>query len=771
MTSSHLERIVRVENPIGRGKNHWLAHMHWRSVPLDSLIFDKPSHDGSPLDIARQIYHRLLARMVASGVHVWQTWLIVVAFALGFFTPGFRWFGDWGTWFVALVLGLGACGAIIFVLAPYVTRRAYDQNSVSEVRDIISRTFLRELPDETPLDLRDGIQESWLTLDGRPLSSELSAEDGQTVEARSRTLWWVGTGAAVGLAFLGAIPLLGYWASSLVGVIFAMKLLTDKAPLTRRAQELEVAEAVEGAAFVAAGGRPWGAIAEAARKRQIEEAIRDKSPAVELGTTTGLFAARGDLFGPNAGLPFMLSLRDLQMHLLVLGGTGSGKTSGILRPMAYQVGQHSGIGLVVLDGKGALPGELSNVPGMTVVDPARFTVSLVNGVEPDILVDTIREILSPTSAGGGDRFWVDSAAGLLRRGAIIARAAGGKFWCLQGAAKIAIDEATRKAAINQIPENLGKDPLLGEALAYFLNEWKNLDDKTKSGIGAQMRAWMSTITASADLLRWAKAHPQAEDVDITSALRGGRIGLLLPEYRYGMAGAVTTALLKARLFAGLKARADRGLAEGETPVVFVIDEAQEVSTSEDATMLAIGRSLELAVVAATQTVEGVTAKLGEHVTKKWLGIYGGVIALPGRSTETDAFVAARAGEGWKARINQVEGLTVRDAIVMSALAGPIAAARRQPHMKRVLDEEQNSFVQLPSRIEAEARSLLKQAGKAVAESVNARGAAQSQLGTHPLVAAGEAANLLAEPDTAIALVTRGRVPRRDVIRLKPVYPG
>ena len=84
MTSHHLERITRVENPIGSGKNNWLAHLHWRSVPLDSLIFDRPSHDGSPLDIARQVYHRLLARMVAARVHVWQTWLIMGAFALGF---------------------------------------------------------------------------------------------------------------------------------------------------------------------------------------------------------------------------------------------------------------------------------------------------------------------------------------------------------------------------------------------------------------------------------------------------------------------------------------------------------------------------------------------------------------------------------------------------------------------------------------------------------------------------------------------------------------
>jgi hypothetical protein len=45
------------------------------------------------------------------------------------------------------------------------------------------------------------------------------------------------------------------------------------------------------------------------------------------------------------------------------------------------------------------------------------------------------------------------------------------------------------------------------------------------------------------------------------------------------------------------------------------------------------------------------------------------------------------------------------------------------------------------------------------------------LGARPVVVAGEIASLAAVPDTAVVLATRGRVPRRDVIRLRPEYPG
>src|SRR6185369_12159764 len=131
-----------------------------------------------------------------------------------------------------------------------------------------------------------------------------------------------------------------------------VKVLFDKRPLVARAAELEAAEAVEGNAFVAAGGKSWGAIPEAARQRQIKEAAGDPTFTVLLGATTGIFAGRGDFFGPGPDMPFRLSLRDLQMHMLVLGGTGSGKTSGALRPLARQVCENQNVGLVVMDGKG-----------------------------------------------------------------------------------------------------------------------------------------------------------------------------------------------------------------------------------------------------------------------------------------------------------------------------------------------------------------------------------------------------------------------------------
>lgn len=783
--------------------NYWF----WKFVPVDPLVFAPPNHDGSTVQIARQVYHRMLSRIVAENAHGMQlgllflTWLFTVLFGERL---SFR--GGAG---VGFVMGLIAFGAFLFFAVPVLMRIACPSSATNEARAIVSRTFFRELPENTPADLRDELQDGWLTVNGRPLSSEISAEDARTTEASKRTVWWIVVAFAIGWAvaymfhssaahaagpadvfgadasqgtpdfgggaspfgglFGGALGFTKYFAytgSWVVLLLLILKLWRDKRPLLMRATELAVAESVEGAAFVAAGGQSWGTIPEAARRRQISEAAADRSPTVELGETTGVFSGRGDFFAPNAGLPFRLSLRDLQMHTLVLGGTGSGKTSGVLRPLARQISTQPHVGLVIMDGKGSLPSELADLAGMQIVDPGRagVDVSLVSGVEPAVIVDTIREILAPSSSGG-EQFWVNSAAGALRRGAVIAQAAGGAWWSLYHAAQVVSNKQDRDQLIEALVPRAEQDPLLREAFAYFRLEWDAMDERTRSNILAEIRSWLSTITATPELLRWARTPAGRDTVDIMTPLTGGRIGLLIPEYRYGVAGSVVSALLKARIYSGLRSRADRDWASSdETPVVFIVDEAQEVATTQDAQLLPIGRSLGLAMTAATQGIEGVVAKLGEHVADKWLSIFGSVIALAGRSPETDAFVAARAGQSWQLSLTQVEGNTVRGTIAMESLAGPIAAARTQPHMAAIASK--GGWLSMPGRI-ASAVALMR--GKP-APGLKDVAAPQLSLGPRALVEPGELGSLAAVPDTAIALATRGRVPRRDVIRLRPEYP-
>jgi hypothetical protein len=808
-----------------------IHYWFWKFVPVDPLVFWAPDHDGSTVQIAREVYHRLIGRLVADKVHGMQLGILAIAWVLTVYFKDH--FGFRGADTLGWLLAIGSAVALLIVAAPALTRIACPSSTSAEALAIVKRTFLRAIPENTPLDLRDELQQGWLTADGRPLSSEISAEDGRTIEANRRSIWWIITalgvffavsslfasgpssssigssmppipadaspleraqiqqqyremekqqreaerqqrqmareaGSGMGIPGLGLLDWIG---SPIVLLLFAGKFFLDKRPVILRMTELTMAESAEGTGFVAAGGQSWGAIAEAARQRQMLEAASDTSPVLSVGETTGVFAGRGDFFGPRGGLPFHLSLRDLQMHMLVFGGTGSGKTSGLLRPLARQISGYDRVGLVVMDGKGSLPAELADLPGMKIIDPGRegTDVSLVSGVEPSVIVDTLRETLAP-AGGGEDQFWINSASAVLRRGAVIAKAAGGPWWSLFHSAQIVSLKDDRDKVIDALEPLLAGDPLLREACGYFRGEWDTqMDERTRNNILAVIRSWLSTITATPELLRWARTPAGSDTVDLMSPLSGGRLGIVIPEHRYGVAGAVVTALLKARLYNGLKARADRDwTATKETPVVFVIDEAQEVATSQDAQMLPIGRSLGLAMVAATQGVEGVEAKLGEAMSAKWLTIFGTVAALSGRSPSTDAFVASRAGEVWQITPADVDGNTVRGRLSREAISGPIAAARTQPHLNVSEFGTRLRWFLMPMRMSTasnpETPSRMRK--------LKGEGATGPRLtlGPKPLFSAGEVGSLTAVPDTAIVLATRGRVPRRDVVRLVPEYP-
>ena len=736
----------------------------WSGQPIDPSILHAGVHDGSVEGIARQVYHRLAARLAAISVYKRQWAVIFVALLLGFIglgRPGMAEGSQIASGCGVLALGLLGGALLVPLMMTGVCGKGGD-----EARQVVKRIFIRDYDSLTPADLKDPWRHGWLTSDGRPVAAEISEADARATPLQDRATWWLWSLLALA-AGLASCMGLGAPASIAVFVILIIKFMFDQNPAALREAELRLAEGVEGSAFVAAGAKPWAERMELARQKQIEYAKSDSSPLFELGETTGVLAARGDPFAPSGGLPFCLSLTDLQMHLLVFGGTGSGKTSGILRPLILQAAKVEKLGLVIMDGKGALPGELKALgDSLVVIDPSKVKVSLVAGVEPGLVVDTLVEILGGDSK---DRFWSDSAAGLLRHAAVLAHFIGKGEWSLMGAVDLAVREGAAKDALKAVSEEaVRENPELAEAIAYLTGEFPNMEEKLRKGIIAQLRSWVVALTSNRDILKWAHAKPSESEADITDALKGKRMGLLVPAHRYGDAGRVVSALLKARLYAKLKDRADNSewKEQGGTPLLLVIDEAQEVATAEDASMLAIGRSLGLAMVAATQTVEGVVARLGEHQAKKWLSIFGSLVGLAGRSKETDELVCERIGAAWLMRMEQLNGMPVRDAIYSNVLAGPLAAAMTQPFFGSHLGLAKKGLMKAMVSRATEGVSM---AFRKVFRDEMPQNQPQVKLGVVPVLDAGEVPSLVAQPDSALVVATRGRVIRRDVVLLRPVY--
>lgn len=738
----------------------WYAGWLWRRVRgIDALVLWPPlSAPDDPLGLARELYHRYLAHLLS--LRVWRLeWYLLALAPIGMWV------------LVTLIRGsvpdnlvIAAIGILLsLVTMPLFMGWYLGVERTLEERKaalaLVRRVCLREIPDGAPSDLADPWRHGWMTADGRPIAAEIAEFDVRSTELVGRTKALFFSMLAFGLVPYGAGE--GFPKAILVlSVIAVVKVLRDPQPAMVRARLLDAAAAgtAEGPAWAFAGAGRWAERAETARREQLAEAIRDRSPFLTLGTSLGVLAARGDSFAPSAGLDMGLGLSDLMQHLLVLGGTGSGKTAGVLRPLCKQLGATGGVGLVVIDGKGSLPGEVARfVPDMAVIEPASTAMSLVEGLTPTEIVATISDILG--RSGGKDRFFEESAAALMRFAAVLARQKGGASWSLSGIWQLAAtgpDEGTLENADLTIPE-------IEEAVRFFREDWPNVDKEVKSSILATLRAWYTTITGHPDTLKWARTPAGKSDIDITAALKGGRIGILAPAHRYGQAGPVVMALLKARIFAAIRDRADKGMRDGETPVVMVVDEAQDVTTKQDALVLAIARSLKLAVVASTQTVEGIEARLGLQDAAQYLTLFGSVVALQNRSARTAQVVAARVGASFRPVLEMVPGVpTVRSALTAQRASGRLAAAQTQPAVAATIGFGEGGRVRdLVSSFNPFQLRRRTLAGE--------QEHAWSKVAALPLIDAAELTELTVEPDTALAVLTRARVPWRDVVKLRPEW--
>ena len=743
------------------GRSRLYSGWLWGGVEgLDALIFWPPlSAPDDPLAFARELYHRYLAHLLA--IRLWRLeWLtlLVATVILGLLMA----IGIGGHFQAGIALAvLGAIGGMIgarfalrSLLAPH--RIAAESEAA---RSLIGRICLRDIPEGAPADLADPWRHGWITADLRPVSAEIAEFDLRSTELLGRTRPVLF--AAIALCLIPAgLTGFGHIAVILVALIIIGKALADPQPVAMRANLLDSAAAgtAEGAAWSFAGASRWAARAEEARKAQLAEAIRDNSPVLKLGSALGVLAARGDAFAPSAGFEMCLSLNDLMQHLLVLGGTGAGKTAGVLRPLCKQIGALQGVGLVVLDGKGSLPGEVAAfVPGMDVIDPSTKAMSLVEGLTPTEVVQTVTDLLGRSE--GKDRFFEESAAGLMRHAAVIAKAEGGPAWSLAGIWRIASEGPTEVQL-----ENADRTvPHLASAAEFFEREWPKVEKEVKSSILATLRAWYTTITGHPDTLRWAETPAGQSEADVTAALKGKRIGILAPAHRYGQAGPVVMALLKARIFAAIRDRADKGMSEGETPVVLVMDEAQEVTARQDTLILSIARSLKLGIVASTQTVEGIEARLGQVEAAQFLTLFSSVVALQNRSGRTAHLVTERLGATFRPLLDAVPGVpTVRSAVTVQRAAGRLAAAKTQrPVAATIAIGEGGGMRGLLSAINP--FQLFRRTVSGEQERTHSR------VAPAPLLHAEELPDLVVEPDTALAILTRARVPRRDVVKLKPIY--
>ncbi len=209
----------------------------------------------------------------------------------------------------------------------------------------------------------------------------------------------------------------------------------------------------------------------------------------------------------------------------------------------------------MLDGKGVLPEELADLDGFQVITPGLQVFAPIENLTPDQVADSLYEMFAGQSESK-DPFWEKAAAELIRSAAktlalLVDLEVESWDWTLGHLHHLIFGEGmidAAKAVVESAPESKVLSLMPGHVRrAYddFTRTFPAMPADTANSIKQNASVWLGLLVNNAQLSAWADA---ATGVQIEQALHGERIGLLLPEFKFGKAGAVITNFAKQRFY-------------------------------------------------------------------------------------------------------------------------------------------------------------------------------------------------------------------------------
>lgn len=358
----------------------------------------------------------------------------------------------------------------------------------------------------------------------------------------------------------------------------------------------------------------------------------------------------------NTGLPVIIPHKDRYLHMLVLGPTGSGKTSQILIPAILQDMNTPGHGLTVIEPKGDLAeqvdamGKIYNreVIYFNPIYPDCPYFNPLFGPEGEVIenIATVYKML----ANSTNQFFENKSEMLTRYGIMVVKRLYGNSATLLDFSDLIHDTNGKgygmiKELQQLRPETVEMGKQNDEIAGYFLNEYFN--EKSKefehcSGIRSQVAK-----TVSNEYLRRVLNPPNGQnDLDFDDILANGRVL------------AVSTAQGKLRelssylgyfIILNYQSAVFRrpGTEDTRTPHFLYIDEFQTYSNPAFSDMLTQGRSYRVSCTLATQARDQMamgSGKDGEKFVKLVSTNARNVVLFPGISGTDSEYYSKELGE-------------------------------------------------------------------------------------------------------------------------------
>lgn len=201
--------------------------------------------------------------------------------------------------------------------------------------------------------------------------------------------------------------------------------------------------------------------------------------------------------------------------------------------------------------------------------------------------------------------------------------------------------------------------VLSRAIRYFEKDWPAFDEKHQSSYLVQVNRDINDFLKS-DRLRgdklddgvvgkdeaWADTE---EGIDITQVVFGKRLGINLPATQYHELGKKVAKLVKVRVFREIQLRNERYGGQwqkmtGQTLVMDMCDECQEMVSELEIGLTATARSMGLFFVYATQTIESLDDVMRSHDAKiKYLNNFRSLVSFKS-SEATYKYIQSRGGK-------------------------------------------------------------------------------------------------------------------------------
>ena len=215
---------------------------------------------------------------------------------------------------------------------------------------------------------------------------------------------------------------------------------------------------------------------------------------------------------------------------------------------------------------------------------------------------------------------------------------------------LGLDDNPRRAI--ECPElihpDIGKGSLLDDSLNYGLKVWPNT--------GEQRTSYMTNVDDKLNPLMRGK-HLRDENgtawyllekgADVGQALYGKFVGVNLPVNIHGRAALIVQALVRQRIYSGVKKRAEFGskwreMLPGQMPLMDMCDECQLIVSEEETAMAPIGRSMSMSMVFFTQGYESLENRLGQVGAAEFANTFQSIFSLKA-SIQTFDYLLKRFG--------------------------------------------------------------------------------------------------------------------------------